>query len=493
MASFTKSVGLTASERHLAQLSERSFLSLWSYPNVFRKQGKELCDVLVVFREHIIIFSDKSCRFPNTGDLGLDWPRWFNRAILKSADQIHRAERWLREHPDRVFLDSACKQRFPIALPEMKEARIHRVVVASNVSERCKLHFANKGSGSLVLRPDIVGRQAHEDAPFTVGHIVANRGYIHVLDDVTLDIVLRELDTVIDFTNYLTSKEAAIQSAKVFAAAGEEELLANYLTNVNAAGLHDIVSPDDTNEVLFAEGSWASLAKNPRYVAKKQADRSSYAWDELIEKFSKHLTTGTLATGNELPLAAYERGVRIMAGESRFQRRGLVSAFFNLLQNALSKGDATRLVVRDETPERAYQFIVSPMRNGQSFEVYREQRAALLSAYCHVAKLKFPNLLDIIGIATESLDATGRSEDLMYLDARLWSAEDEARTRDLQAKTGIMLNPTRTPFHDDEYPDNAAVLKKTPALPITLDGNRKQRRARAAELRRANKYRRTEA
>src|SRR5438477_13146594 len=52
--------GVTAAERYLAELCRRSFLSLWSYPAVFRDQGhrggngdgKEVCDLLVVFENH---------------------------------------------------------------------------------------------------------------------------------------------------------------------------------------------------------------------------------------------------------------------------------------------------------------------------------------------------------------------------------------------------------------------------------------------------------
>jgi hypothetical protein len=49
--------GVTDAERYLAKLCRRSFLSLWSYPGVFRDQGggKEVCDLLVVFDNHIII------------------------------------------------------------------------------------------------------------------------------------------------------------------------------------------------------------------------------------------------------------------------------------------------------------------------------------------------------------------------------------------------------------------------------------------------------
>jgi hypothetical protein len=36
---------------------KKTFLNLWSYPNVFKVQnkGKELCDLFVVFNNHIII------------------------------------------------------------------------------------------------------------------------------------------------------------------------------------------------------------------------------------------------------------------------------------------------------------------------------------------------------------------------------------------------------------------------------------------------------
>ena len=62
--------GITESERYLKTLCDRTFLSLWSYPGVYRDQGrsgkghgKEVCDLLVAFENHIIIFSDKDCAF----------------------------------------------------------------------------------------------------------------------------------------------------------------------------------------------------------------------------------------------------------------------------------------------------------------------------------------------------------------------------------------------------------------------------------------------
>jgi len=105
-----KAEGVTPSEKYLNGLCESTFLSLWSYPGIFRDQkkkdardGKELCDMLVVFDEHVLIFSDKHCSFPSSGNLELDWKRWYNRAIKKSADQAWGAERWLRSYPQAVY------------------------------------------------------------------------------------------------------------------------------------------------------------------------------------------------------------------------------------------------------------------------------------------------------------------------------------------------------------------------------------------------------
>src|SRR5205823_1459355 len=103
------------------------FLSLWSYPGVFRDQGKtsadgdgkEICDLLVVFGRDILIFSDKHCEFKDSGRLAVDWQRWFRKAIERSGDQAWGAERWLREHPTRVFLDRKCTQPLPVPLPDM--------------------------------------------------------------------------------------------------------------------------------------------------------------------------------------------------------------------------------------------------------------------------------------------------------------------------------------------------------------------------------------
>ena len=113
--------GVTPTERYLARLCSRSFLRLWSYPCVYRDQmvgprggqGKEVCDLLVVFDEDVIVFSDKDCEYKATIGADLAWSRWVKRAVFKSADQVFGAERWLKENPNRLFLDKECKSMRP--------------------------------------------------------------------------------------------------------------------------------------------------------------------------------------------------------------------------------------------------------------------------------------------------------------------------------------------------------------------------------------------
>jgi len=66
-----------------------------AYPGVYRDQrskanteGKEVCDLLVVFENDIVIFSDKDCEFRRTGDLQTNWSRWFRKAVIGGAEQL---------------------------------------------------------------------------------------------------------------------------------------------------------------------------------------------------------------------------------------------------------------------------------------------------------------------------------------------------------------------------------------------------------------------
>ncbi len=265
------SEGYTPSEKYLSRLCRRSFLSLWSYTNLHTDEGRknekdvgdELCDVLVIFGNDVVIFSDKTVEFNRSKDINVAWKRWFKKAILKSANQIYGAESWLRQHQNRIYIDRYCQKPFPIPLPSPERIRVHRVVVAHGIYHACTEYFG-RSLGSLIIHSGLEGSD-HYLKPFHIGHINKKKGFVHVFEDFTLDSVLREQDTVQDFIAYLSKRKQLLSKEKpIVVAAGDEQLLAVYLTNENSEGKHDFVLPDKEGDyVYFEEGSWESMISYP--------------------------------------------------------------------------------------------------------------------------------------------------------------------------------------------------------------------------------------
>lgn len=102
----SKSEGVSPTERLLAELCDRTFLRLWSYPNPCRDDGKELCDLLVVFQNEVLIFFDRENRRfdQNPEDVELAWRRWRKEVIDKQVATAHGAERYIRSGRS-IYLD----------------------------------------------------------------------------------------------------------------------------------------------------------------------------------------------------------------------------------------------------------------------------------------------------------------------------------------------------------------------------------------------------
>lgn len=438
--------GGTQSEQYLAKLADRSFLNLWSYPNVFTDKrasptgdGKELCDLLVVCGDHIVIFSDKTIAWPD-GDVDLAWRRWYRRAVHKSLGQIRGAQRWITQFPERIFVDAACTQRLPIQLPPPERRKVHGIVVALGAGEACRDYFG-EGRGSLMVVPGIRGDNHFEGEgvqPFVVGDIDPDGPFVHVLDDATLDIVMGELDTISDFTSYLTKKEALVRSGRLLSAQGEKELVAQFMTKMNAAGEHDFVRPDgspwaENDHVTYAGGHYAALQVDSRYIAKKQADKISYLWDALIQTFTDHMLAGTsiIPAGQKTELSDHEVGIRHMTLLPRFIRRMHGAGVAEVLE----KGKATDRYMRAFLPppeapsDTAFFFMTLKVPNIQlkgGYEQYRAVRRNMLEAYGLTLLHRNPQLKRIIGIATEppsaATNSQGSSEDLIYMEPPPWTA-----------------------------------------------------------------------
>ena len=452
-----RSSGATPAEQSLGKLCEGTFLSLWSYPRLYRDQrsegrteGKEVADLIVVFENDIVIFSDKRCAVPSSDDVKRDWSRWLRRAVTKSAEQAWGAERWIRHFPTRLFLDRQCTQPFPLPLPQMSTARFHLIVVAHEIAQRCARALG--GSGSLMIKSPLKGLSNHTE-PFSIGDLDPSRSFVHVFDDTSLNIVMRTLDTIADFTAYLSKKETLLRSDQVIVAAGEEELLAFFLTRMNPDGQRDFAFPSDFTGVVLTEGNWEGFQAHPQRLAQIQANKISYSWDRLIETFNKHALQGTQYHGAPGGVQGTERIVRFMAREPRTRRRMLAEGINELLSRTPPRQRAARVVAPSRPGDPFYVFLLLPLQREFSYDENRTARANLLQMYCRVVKIRFPEAEDILGIATESgLDRTSRSEDAVYLDARMWTVDDESEARSIQAEFGLLTKTREWGSVVQEYP-----------------------------------------
>lgn len=467
----TPAEGITGTERYLAKLCKRSFLSMWSYPGLFRDQGqhankgdgKEVCDLLVVFENHILIFSDKECELVGGEHIRTNWQRWFKKAVMNSGRQVWGAERWIKTFPNRLFLDRQCKIPFPLNLPDPSKAIFHRIVVAHGASVPCRKHLG--GSGSLMLDNSLVGN-AHLNVPFTIGQLDPDRGYVHVLDDTTLIILLETLDTITDFASYLTKKERFLTGSLVVFAAGEEELLAIYLRQMSDQGEHDFVIDREYDHVAFEEGFWDAFVASPQRKAQIEANKISYFWDELIEKFSFHAMTGTQYLTSGGPLREQEVMFRFMATESRTRRRMLSKHFGDAIQKSMQpeKNAFVRVIEPSQPGDPFYVFFFLRRRPEFSEKENRNVRGNLLMSYCRVVKLKYPDAIHIIGIATEAGFPSIRSEDFVYLNATGWGPEQDAEARELQQQFRLLQNVTVHKGREHEYPLTAAPKQRRKPL-----------------------------
>ena len=91
-----KQQGFTPTEKLLSRLCKNTFLDLFSYLNPVREDGKELCDLIAVFDDHVFIFFDREGRkFDNVEkDISVRWNRWKKEVIEKQIKALSGAEKY---------------------------------------------------------------------------------------------------------------------------------------------------------------------------------------------------------------------------------------------------------------------------------------------------------------------------------------------------------------------------------------------------------------
>ena len=425
-----KSAGLTPSEQKLNALGYQTFLRLWSYPNPYKMQpnGKELCDLLIVFDNHIIIFSDKECAYGDSEDPRVNWRRWYKKAIQKSAEQLVGAKSWIARYPDRIAIDAKCTKALPLRIEITSETRFHLIAVAHGAKEQCKMYFAG-GDGGLYINSEIIGEMHIDDncEPFCIGKVFDNsQNFIHVFDDASYANVLCELDTIQDFMRYLEAREELLLTKRVLAES-ENDILGQYMTGV-VKGEPRLLQKmsQDYSDVCFQGGLLEDVRQSSQYRDWRNIIEKSYFWDNLLQKTFYFIENGLSTLSTTPTIQAQSELFKRMAREDRAHRYCLADGFLSFFSAMDSSKRGTRIVFNPDEPDTCYFLFLLPRRNGESDEDYRELRRKMLCDYCAITKADYPQFSHIIGVAHESAEGDYSSEDFVYLDASKWSSGEQA-------------------------------------------------------------------
>lgn len=393
-------------EQLVHDLALKTFLTDWCYLNPQLPNGKELCDLLVVFDDVAVIWQIK--------DLKLDEDGSYKRLeVEKNLKQLSGARRQLFDLKTKIVLGNPRRGKEPFDAESIKDIYLISVLMGEGED-----HF------SLVE---------------TI------RDYtVHVFTRDSTQIILRELDTITDFCKYLREKEKLVsQDKEITIIGGEEELLAEYLMNN-----HSFAGLSKYSRVIMSEGKWKSLQESAQFKAKKKLDKISYGWDNIIDRAHE---------GS----AQYELVARELARPNRFERRSLSKTFYDAHVKAHEdrEKDLLRRIVVAEGVTYCFLFADDPEP--------RERRRAMLEKMCYVARGIHTQNRKVIGIATGKKIRPTCSYDYCVMYLPDWTEEHQRMMKEIQAKTGIFTNVQFGEFNEDEYPTAYQVaLKLVPSIEL---------------------------
>jgi hypothetical protein len=319
-------------------LATETFFTDWCYPNPRKPDGKELCDLLVVFDDTAIIWQIKDLKTNENG-------RYKAAEVEKNLRQLGGARRTLFDLRTPITLSNPRRGNELFAPDSIRHVHLISVLMG-------------EGEEPMPLMPEIKG------------HL------LHVFTRKFADIALSELDTVSDFCRYLRAKESINKSKQLKIQGGEENLLGKYIEmgrNFEWVSAHDRIMLDGT--------IWETIGTMPQYIEKKELDRISYGWDSIIERVHE---------GS----ARYEVLARELARPDRFTRRILAKHFMEAYSGFMLSGMP---LYRRQFPllDTTYCFLITD-------EIQRpsERNLNMLRAMCFVARGLNADIPRVLGVAT---------------------------------------------------------------------------------------------
>lgn len=428
-------MSINESEARLGQLVRRTFLSMWCYQNPYYKVGKELCDVLIVFGNDVIIMSDKRNDYGNHSDPLVNWKRWYKKAVDGSVIQLKGALRHLKANPQKIFCNALASSPFPLELPPINQMRIHLIAVANGSEIACEQAH---GYPSLT----IVNSSIRDSMPLTVGTFFDSGNFIHVISTKALEAIFECFDTTRDFIDYLDRKKAAL-SQNDWLIHGEESLVGGYMLSQpgnNSFSIPVASFPVENGIRVVYPEIWPAYLSSDEKQQQMKIRAPSFVIDRLIEHFTDEYRNNNLVIGQDQPLTYHEQAFRLIAAESRLSRQ-LISAAFHEIWNESTSTFWSNIVSSQDRPNLFYLWLLYPeppeeLSDEQSEEILLNH----LTQYMLVGRSKFPEAGLIVGICLPNRECSKTSNLIRVMDGEYWTPNHQQLADEIESKYGILAN-----------------------------------------------------
>jgi hypothetical protein len=384
------------SEVVLEELAQKTFLTDWCYLNPELPDGRELCDLLIVFDDIAIIWQVKNVRLKNGQIKEAD----FN----KNIKQISGAYRQLFELRTEIELFNP---------------------------RRGKEKFDPSIIKSIYLISAFLG-----DSPFHLRSMNVKGKFVHTFTRQFTQIILNELDTISDFTKYLKDVEDFHKESKsIIVGGGEEELLGYYIKHNRN---FDEILKHPVNGLYVEGGNWEDLIGRKEYKSKQRENRISYCWDYLID---------ICHTGDN---PKYELIAREMARHNRFERRILAQAFIGAYEKADDTEEDGSWRRTTTSNGITYCFLFHGYSGNEEQRKFRKKQ---LGVFCFIARGQYIANTKVIGIATDQQIRPDIAFDYCYIDQPEWTKEDQKIMEMNMKDTGIFTKMKATHEEFLEFPN----------------------------------------
>lgn len=284
---FSQELGETEAEKDLAKLLRKKFSNYITFVNPHSESGKEIGDVIVILKNSILIFSDKSAEswsnpeeFNSLDQVDSKWSNFY-KGIKKSEKQLKNAKKWIKENLThnkiKFFIDKKCTQEIEFFFEEKIDFFL--ITTVSGLKNTAQKFLNEDGVLSIDQRENI---QSNKKILSTINKF-EDENFYNTFDIISLEKLLDYLDTPIDFISYLKFRYNFFLRNNNFKLEREEQILFLYIIEDMEGNIQyeeNITEVDflNMNEKIFEE-----LKDIPFYNDRNKYGKASLIIDDLID------------------------------------------------------------------------------------------------------------------------------------------------------------------------------------------------------------------